>query len=129
LARRLVGSWARGLVRSPLSFPRAASCPFVRPPLPAPPLPLTNPLTTPPLGPSPRSPISPLETIYAIFTPPKPETVLALYKAGQVDAVAFAKEKGWPVPADFKLPANITYEELAAAGAKYTGQKAAAQAA
>jgi len=42
-----------------------------------------------------RSPISPLESIYAIFTPPKPETVRALYLAGQADAHAWAREQGW----------------------------------
>jgi hypothetical protein len=39
-----------------------------------------------------------LETIYAIFTPPKPETVRALYEAGQRDAYAWAKEHGWALP-------------------------------
>jgi hypothetical protein len=47
--------------------------------------------------------------------------VLKLYLAGQADALAYAKEKGWPVPADFKVPTSVTYEELAAAGARFKG--------
>ncbi|GBF99868.1 hypothetical protein Rsub_12508 [Raphidocelis subcapitata] len=50
-----------------------------------------------------KFPISPIETIASIFTPPRPETVRALYKAGQVDALAWAKEQGWRVPAGFSV--------------------------
>lgn len=50
-----------------------------------------------------KSPISPMETIYGIFTPPRPKTVKALYRSGQVDALMWAKEQGWPIPSDFKI--------------------------
>jgi hypothetical protein len=51
----------------------------------------------------PRFPISPIETIASIFTPPKAETIRAIYRAGQVDGLAWAREQGWRVPAGFSV--------------------------
>ncbi|KAI8477176.1 MAG: hypothetical protein J3K34DRAFT_105768 [Monoraphidium minutum] len=65
-----------------------------------------------------KSPLTPIQWALYMLTPPPRDVIFTMYRAGQDDALAWARAQGWPAALSWKAPPA---PQAAGAGAKAAG--------